>query len=177
MSPLAYFVILFFNLFYRPQTTTCLGIYLQVGMLECGIAYPRPNRDLQASSAENTHTKHKKIPDNSELAKVSGPTGEHRPGNKRQAHTCNVKSMSGEEVKVMRKTAQMQTNMRTGPSTESTRNAWQCSMTWKTQDSHANPVGHKSLQRGEYWFHAAMQECKHQRNGNQKSETKQWRVT
>ena len=36
-----------------------------------------------------------------------------------------------------------------------------------------NPVDLKTLQLGEYWIHAAMQSCKHQQNGMQKSETNQ----
>ena len=40
-----------------------------------------------------------------------------------------------------------------------------------------NPVDLKTLQRGEYWIHAAMQNCKHQQNGMQKSETYQCQVT
>ena len=58
-----YFV-LFIFFYLSPQTSTCSGINLQDGKLECGNAHPQPNRDLQASNAENTHTEHKKIPAN-----------------------------------------------------------------------------------------------------------------
>ena len=40
-------------------------------------------RDFEASSAESTHTKHKRIPD-TVYAKESGSIGRHWPHNKRQ---------------------------------------------------------------------------------------------
>ena len=49
------YLFLFFFYIFRAQTTTCLGLYLQVRILACGGAHPRPNKELQAPSTENTH--------------------------------------------------------------------------------------------------------------------------
>ena len=114
-------------------------------------------------------------------ARESEPIGEHRPDIKRQAHRCNEQSMSVKKH-VMKVQTQKQRNMRK----RSTRSRYlqdfapnrqqaNDNATWheRTQTPMQSPVGHKTLQWGEYWFQAAMQDCNNQQHGKQTSETNQ----
>ena len=63
---------------------------------------------MKASCAESTHTKHKRIPDNSVYARESpdqqeGANGQTTRG---KEHACNVKSMRRKELNVMRNASQ-----------------------------------------------------------------------